>query len=465
MIRSLLRLRLCFSNEEEEAKSNSLCDGMVADSSLLGAPAATATATASATAKPVVERFQIPNYKSVSRRNCPLLKFLWDRDWPRVLQRMESHPQEARCVTEPSKRTALHLASFNHGCPLVVAQALLRANVHALYVEDSRHWTPLHYACSFHTGTDHLVPLFCQTLEELHANVPGHCALPVMVARTGIRSPLLLACHRNAPISVLCALLVASSSSSPCFSGLSNNNNNKWIAPVTGSEPYWYDTQDFGMSALSPLAVLVNQYLDLEDSTRMADLYNLTTEELERCVCSSAPFQDFDLDNNNETISVVRKVLLLLQHKTSEQYYDGSPLHIACSLKVSIPSLATMVGTILPHQATVRDSRGCTPLHHVLQNPHSPRQLLCNILAIRREACTIPTSHGTYPLLLALHQGWDWETGISDLVRASPATLDTCDPTTGLVPCWLAASVDADVTTIFELLRSAPHHVGVWESS
>ncbi len=433
MIRSLLRLRLCFLNQDEETKTSALMEGT--------------TSSASDSPNDInALRFPNPKYKTVSRRNCLLLKFLWDRDWPRVIQRIESHPQESYCLTEHSMRSALHLASFNHGCPLVAAEALLLANVHALYVEDSSTFTPLHYACSFQTGTDHLVPLFCQKLEEMDVQFTGTGQIPLILTSNARRSPLLLACSRNAPISVLCAVMTASSSI---------GSTNKWMCPTTGGEPYWYDVKDFGIRALSPLAVLVDQYLDVGKATP-ADFQELR-EQLQRNSCSFAPFQDFELGQSKETLSVLRKAILLMEHTLGE--YDGSALHIACSLKVSIPSLAAILGAVLPEQATIHDSLGFIPLHHVLLNPHSPLQLLCNVLDINRDACTIPTWYGTYPLILSIQKGWGWETCISELVRASPATLDTADRETGLVPFLLAASVNADVTTIFELLRVAPHQL------
>ncbi|KAI2504904.1 hypothetical protein MHU86_9513 [Fragilaria crotonensis] len=443
MIRSLLRLRLCFSNQEEETQSNALVEGTIMING--DSPVASTTTTSNIDIHAV--RFTIPKYKIVSRRSCPLLKFLWDRDWPRVVQRIESHPQESCCLTELSLRSALHLASFNHGCPLDVAEAVLLANVHALYMEDSSTLTPLHYACSFYTGTDHLVPLFCRKLEEMDMQfaITGQTP-PLLHTSNSRRSPLLLACSRNAPISVLCALLTASSSV---------GSTNQWICPTTGGEPYWYNVQDFGIRALSPLATLVDQYLDVETVTQ-TDYHDLR-EHLQLNSCSFAPFQDFELGQDKETISVLRKVNLLMEHTLEE--YDGSALHIACSLKVSIPSLAAILGAVLPEQATIYDNLGYIPLHHVLLNPHSPLQLLCNVLDINRDACTIPTSNGTFPLILAIQQGWRWEQCISELVRASPTTLDTADTETGLVPFLLAASVNADVTTIFELLRVAPHQL------
>lgn len=209
------------------------------------------------------------------------------------------------------------------------------------------------------------------------------------------------------------------------------------------------------MRALSPLAALVDHHLDVETATSM-DHHELR-EQLQLNARAFAPFQDFEWGHDKDTQSVLRKVILLMEHTLDE--YDGSALHIACSLKVSIPSLAAILGAVLPEQATIHDRLGCIPLHHVLLNQHSPLQLLCNVLDINRDACTIPTSNGTYPLILAIQKGWGWEQCLSELVKASPATLDTADTETGLVPFLLAASVHADVTTIFELLRVAPHQL------
>lgn len=384
-----------------------------------------------------------PKYKTVSRRSCPLLKFLWDRDWPNVIQRVRSHPAEAYCLTENSGRSALHLASFNHGCPLYAAKALLDANPYALWIKDHSNLTPLHYACNFKGGTDHLVPLFCRKLEELGDIFEGPGPVLTSSTSTPTQSPLLLACRRNAPISVLRALLSTSEGS----------ESNRWIAPETGGEPYWYKTRLPGSRELCPLAAL-SSHLDLEKALQMD--YQFLREIFELPI--SIPSHDFDQEESHEIPAMLRKMMLLVESRFGGYSYSGSVLHMVCSLKVSMPSLVKTVGAILSEQATRRDSLGCIPLHHVLQHPYAPLQLIEDVVAIERDACSICTpDDDTYPLMLAIKRGWEWEKCVAALVRANPETLYVADSSTGFVPFLLAASVDSDITTIFELLRAAPH--------
>lgn len=119
----------------------------------------------------VTKKCRVPVYQEVSRRQCRLLADVWERRWPNVLERCKSHPSEACCVSDLSRRTALHLASFSHGCPTNVAEALIQANPHALSREDHYGHTPLHLVSffSFQVRTDNLVTLFCEKLVEYHS--------------------------------------------------------------------------------------------------------------------------------------------------------------------------------------------------------------------------------------------------------------------------------------------------------
>jgi ankyrin repeat protein len=384
-------------------------------------------------------RMPIPQYKSVSRRNCCLLNFIWERDWPNAIRRIQSHPLEAFCITENTGRSALHLASFNHGCPLDVAEALLEANLHALWVTDDSNLTPLHYACTFKGGTDHLIPLFCYKLERMEDRYEGLC--PDLGFNTG-PSPLLLACRRNAPISVLRALLSSTDGATP----------NNWIAPETGGEAYWYNQSLPGSSNLSPLSALL-KHLDVD---RTLQLDRSVVSEFLTVPTTSRSRRHLEDECDEDAADILQKVALLVE--SGFVGYSGSMLHMVCSLKASLPSLVEIVGSVMNEQAICRDSLGYTPLHHVLLHPFAPSQLIKNVLIINERSSQIRTlEDNAYPLILAIRRGWEWDSGVAELVRANPEPLDITDTSIGLVPFLLAASFDAEVATIFELLRASPH--------
>ena len=94
-----------------------------------------------------------------------------------------------------------------------------------------------------------------------------------------------------------------------------------------------------------------------------------------------------------------------------------------------------------PESANLRDSTGRIPAHYALERGH--RYL--------RDATKQHTARGYY------------DTGLKDLIDASPSVHVTPDPKTGLYPFMLAATSPnnavADLTTVYELLRSSPDSV------
>ena len=227
---------------------------------------------------------KVPTYRTVSRDNCPLLRLAWEQRWQQLANRCVSHPQEAQCLSEHSRRTALHLALLsNSPFPVECAKALLKANRHLVLVQDKENYTPLHIACFFSrrqysalpangndsntrqlgtsnsyytswcrrlTGEAHdcndMISLFCDTAIMVEQELQQRGTLPQL---TGV-SPLFLACKRDAPLSLLrilsqtrhqpsvASLSATGPSAASTFQG-QNQRRAKWIAPSTGGEPYW----------------------------------------------------------------------------------------------------------------------------------------------------------------------------------------------------------------------------------
>ena len=202
-------------------------------------------------------------YQSMPRDTCPLLRNCWSQNWEKVVEICTLEPHRALHKTQHSGRTALHLSTFSHPCPLYVAQTLLAANRHMILVQDTNLYTPLTYHCTLSTqqhnnnnnGADpndeetKRMSLFCDTAIMVEQELQNDDLIPPAYGL----SPLYLAAKRNASLSVLSVLL-------------QTRKRTQWIAPSTGGEPYW-DLQTLDEYS-SPLEVLlrnrVTKYMNID---------------------------------------------------------------------------------------------------------------------------------------------------------------------------------------------------------
>lgn len=387
---------------------------------------------------------RVPIYKKISRQQCPLIDYTWERQWTKVVGRCCSHPSEACCVSDHSGRTALHLASFNHGCPNYVAVALIEANPHALIKQDSYGQTPLHYACQFRGGTNDLVVLYCQKLVEFSSRMDVRNACPSITA-----SPLYLACKRNAPIHVLNSLVsTRKSMGTTC-----------WIAPMTGGEPYWDDDNNETHGTKSPLSVLIDSCKDdidiqinLDVRQQMKDAVLSINDEESVCGCQDSPA---------DTVMVLwLKCLVLLREHLSaytQNTDDASLLHLLASLRELVPVWIKHCALVFPEAALQRDYRGYVPLHYALLNPATLSSDAFTILLHHYpEAATCAFPNGKSPLVVALQQQRLPWNSLQELVMADPDALTQRDAESGLYPFQLAASLNSDTSAIYGLLRLRP---------
>ena len=181
-----------------------------------------------------------------------MLQLAWENQWDALIERCYTDSKEAFCVTQHSRRTPLHLATFNNACPVSVAQALLTANRHMVVVQDDDWYTPLHNICFFRGG-DKLLPLFCDTALMVEQELQGRGILPTPSGT----SPLFLAAKRAAPLESLQILLSTRKQQQQQQQQHKPNTCpiTNWIAPSTGGEPYWnFTTLD---EYSSPLEILL----------------------------------------------------------------------------------------------------------------------------------------------------------------------------------------------------------------
>lgn len=394
-------------------------------------------------------------YTVVARSRCPLMHLTWQKNWPGVVQRCESHPDEACRITSVSGRTALHLACFNSGCPIYVAEALIQANPHALLVQDTVYgWTPLHYVCGFIGGTNPLIPLFCESV------LTAERALGSNILRLVNDSPLHLACKRNAPLYTLEALLAT------------RREGNTWIAPITGGEPYWQRAVALNAD-WSPLRSLSTSFSnglsDIDDETLLKmkrhtiesfhiprSLVGGVLEPSEEASAGAAPGDD---EGHNSAYSDWQKCLLLLKEGAIDLYWE-SPVHLLSALAVPIPVLLACSMDLFPALILQRDKHGLLPLHHlILHLSWETTVMLQMILQREPSSACIDFPNGSFPITMALQERMKWDEGLGDLMRAAPDILRTRDKSSHLYPVLMAASLDAELDTIFRMMRHCPEFI------
>jgi hypothetical protein len=420
---------------------------------------------------------RVPIYRRVRREACPLLQHSWEQEWMEVLQHCWTHPQDALTVTQHSGRTALHLATFNHPCPLTVAEALLNANRHMILVQDANWYTPLHNVCFF--PGEVLVKLFCDTAVMVEQELQG-----VGIPPTSGTSPLFLAAKRAAPLPTLRYLL-------------HTRSRTEWIAPSTGSEPYWMDSLD---EYSSPLEILLRDraasiwfatslveapelqrtmkqyaYRRLREWNGIVILTQAEEEEEEAFGSSEQQrFDDFGQDELRALDLWEKCIELLAEHTPRLQpsndddtaKNDWGVLHAISCAKVPIPSLLQVALAVFPEQTLQRDEHGMLPLHHVLlaKHPYATQTLVSALLQHSPEAAQhrMP-DEGPTPLSLALHMKLPTDILSELLAVDSYATLGMAHPGSGMYPFAAAASRDYELDVIFSLLVAHPqilgHHV------
>lgn len=428
----------------------------------------------------------VPTYKRIPRQDCRLLTYTWQRRWTEVISRCDHQPEESFMKTDHSGRTALHLATFhNDEKSLVACTALLRANRHAILVEDFSCYTPLHNLGFFEGTGDKIMALFCDTALMVEQELQGRGTLPTP-SRT---SPLYLAAKRDAPKSTLFILLQTRSRQKS-----KKHTSNNWIAPITGGESYW-DPQQTLDKCSSPLEILLRGRASCFEFERLS---HKTKQQMKAMVLqllgggvsldSSSISSDNSYDKeddaemtdhqyNHAALKMLEKCLLFLRENvrttTRAQHRLPSLLHTVASLKVPVPIFFQVAVYLFPEQTTRCDDTGKYPLYHILKakHPYATQQLIRILFHSKtskhlQAGDNTPTAsklrhHPLYQiqecLALALEIELTWEDGLRDIIQANSDVLCTEDNQTGLVPAfWAASREHTALDTIFLLLLAGP---------
>jgi len=224
-----------------------------------------------------------PTYSTVdTRSDCPLLEYCWqppmegrDGVWthPKLLERLQSHPEEAFCrLSTPSGRTALHLATLpGASCSKEAILCILETNPHAVVMPDSNGKTPMWNVCLGKQRDDpEIIQLFVRTaveIEQIYYTDPTSAPIDFVPKVEDIPgAPLNKACTKRARMETLQLLL-------------SSRKFTQWIAPCTGGESFLYGHETITQRPhISPLKNLWTRDI-VGHSNGSEPLTALTSEE------------------------------------------------------------------------------------------------------------------------------------------------------------------------------------------
>lgn len=124
------------------------------------------------------------------------------------------------------------------------------------------------------------------------------------------------------------------------------------------------------------------------------------------------------------------------------------------SLNVPIPALVECCAQVFPDEVLNKDARDYIPLHH--SRLHSATEVIHILLHHEPKAAKMALPNGQLLLIVVLEKSLSWNNGLNKLVSAYPDSLIRRDPLSRLYPSLWAASLDAELRTIFLLVRLHP---------
>jgi len=443
-----------------------------------------------------------PNLQSCSSQDNDLLTLVQSYEWSAALERISTHPSEATSVGEQG-RTPLHVAC-DHDAPAFVVKALLQANPSAVTMVGTSNMNPLHITCSSQHASVEVVRVLLDGCEDA-------CKLTGMKDVDG-DTPLHAACRCGAPIDVLEVLLRANPR-------LVHDRDYEGLTPLLRLWVRYFVM--LGDDTINSVAHKNDVMGELEEAWNKTELLLRAAYSglpdcppHYSCACGSGQTQNNTVLQQQEEPSQTEFV----SGKSEQQPFYV--LH-AASL-VDCPRAVVKIATVLyPQQLHEYDSTMRTPLmiatvapvfkeHDLSGEGYSIEELIHGdeddeeddvyasrsyhgddqveqkqplVIQILLEAgakanrANPSLKRGRLPLHSAIVSGKRWSEGLKILRNAYPDSLMKIDQETGLYPFMLAAAVggvalkdeittvgrSADLTTIFEILRSRPDQCDIMD--
>eukprot|EP00527_Entomoneis_sp_CCMP2396_P002842 CAMPEP_0198149062 /NCGR_PEP_ID=MMETSP1443-20131203/44865_1 /TAXON_ID=186043 /ORGANISM="Entomoneis sp., Strain CCMP2396" /LENGTH=321 /DNA_ID=CAMNT_0043813977 /DNA_START=163 /DNA_END=1128 /DNA_ORIENTATION=+ len=296
--------------------------------------------------------------------------------------------------------------------PSSVLWGLVEANPFAV-IESDRHkfgGTPLHFCCgSLHREDPDTVRLFVETAVRVEKQLPG---LLNETTRVNYHSPLYIAAKWGSPPRTIRALI-------------EGGQQRTWIAPWTGAESCVTIPTD---ASYSPLESLFRLWQGHEEQSEPLDFEKM--RELAERILNGTQAPDFSdeltFSEGNSYLKIWANIVVLMQPQFKA---SGTLLHAASKMYRPVRGLLRLMAAVYSESLLALDGNGEIPLHVAITNPIYPFM-------------RIPDAE--HPICVLLE-------ACPESTVALPA-----NDSKALFPAFLAASYDAPLQGIFELLQRAP---------
>lgn len=390
-----------------------------------------ATADTDAAAAPLQQDKSIP-------------ELIEDGRWDIVTEYFRAHPEEIRDRIDPSNgATILHAVCAIASAPTELVELVADAWRDALTVRERRYGlTPLHTLC----WTSGVVQRGSQKVEALLERYPKPSDLLIRNSVLG-STVLHSACGSHADLSVLEAIV---RKHPPVLLA-------KTFDQKTAFQALW----QCHLQSI-PVHMQIARILN-SDRSKSGVPPEITEKLFERtlkkmnflaieCFKLSPLCPDRDLSGEGASTA-----------EADEEYWSRYTLHGMLEMKAPLQAILVAL-KLRPELASTPDRDGNYPLHHALaRRPFRVKYttLLRELVSAHPGAACARNSHGLAPIHIALRERVAWEDGLGDLLGTAgncDQQLQLRDPTTGLYPCLLGASLGGTVAvnTVYNLLVAKP---------
>eukprot|EP00592_Proboscia_alata_P006377 CAMPEP_0194352996 /NCGR_PEP_ID=MMETSP0174-20130528/1369_1 /TAXON_ID=216777 /ORGANISM="Proboscia alata, Strain PI-D3" /LENGTH=548 /DNA_ID=CAMNT_0039121341 /DNA_START=29 /DNA_END=1675 /DNA_ORIENTATION=+ len=404
-----------------------------------------------------------------------LVAFVETYDWENAIQRLATHPQEAK-TRGPRGRTALHIAC-DHDAPSFLVRRILSAFPDAARLVGTSNMTPLHITCSSQHASMDVVQVLLEGsptgTETSMRDVDGD-------------TPLHAACRCGAPIQVLCVLL-------------EKEPNVVLVRDYEGLSPLLRLWVRYFVILGDDVIDAVRQPADIKGDLSIAwEKTNLLLQVAHHGSIDLIPGKTFRVVHSAAAVDCPRSVLKIAIALHPEQLTEvdeegETPLFIAC--RSPIYKVHDLSANGYNYDDFVEDGpegelgakndekEECLEssddndmdLHCLVQGDGTVVRVpsvISIILEAKPELIRVTDiSTGKLPLHASIESGKGWSEGVESLVTAYPESVCMMDAQSGLYPFMLAAvgkkGGSAKVRLIFELLRLNPELVrkSIWHDS
>lgn len=346
-----------------------------------------------------------------------------DHEWARAMDRVRTHPHEARTIVNPSLGwTKLHWLCSIGSTPTEMIELVASLYPEAIIIPDNRYGdTPLHIICrNSQTSAEKIRTL----LKHLPQDGEG-----VLIRNRFGGTALHSASNHNAVLEALQALVT----------------KDRRILRVT--------THD-GIHAVS---ALWHSYIQTIPG------YMIVARILEGDVVNEGHFERFWGKATFLATEYYRQTRLsryAAANTNADETRSGPVLHglLQCNVPINFFKVAVRRN---PRDAEFVDELVNLPLHRLLEDRPfrlKEREAVEELVKAFPEALSHPNAAKEFPLQIAIRNKIPWENGVDILIERDSHAIHRLDARTGLYPFQLAASVGGKVSveTTYHLLRRQP---------